>query len=92
MHRKPSNYPFVSDRDTEGKSSLREDLLTLAPLTSMTAEHIAGVLSEQVEAFGLSWEHLVGRHRRGKHDEWLHCGCMLQQFTCTVGLTNSILP
>jgi hypothetical protein len=46
---------------TEEKSRLQEDFLTLAPLDGMTAEYIAGVISEQVESFGLSWEHLVGQ-------------------------------
>ena len=46
---------------TENQSVLREDFVTLAPLVTMTAEHIAQVISDQVQSLGLSWEYLVGQ-------------------------------
>ena len=46
---------------TAEKSSLREDFLTLAPLDTMTAEHIATVITQEVQSLGLSWEYLVGQ-------------------------------
>lgn len=48
--------------DTTGdKPCLQEDFITLVPLDRMTAVYIAQVISDQVELFGLSWEHLVGQ-------------------------------